>query len=172
MAERPWIASYPAPARWDAPIELGPVHALLEDAARTFADRPAVEFMGKRATYAQLLRLANRAAAGLQRLGVGPGVHVGLYLPNTPHYLVAFFGVLQAGGTVLNYSPLDAAQVLAHKVEDSETVILVTLDLPTLYPQMAALVGHAGLRTLVVGGLGDLACFPAFTDPPAPPANG
>ena len=30
---------------------------------------------------------------------VKPGVHVGLYLPNTPHYTVAFFGVLKAGGT-------------------------------------------------------------------------
>ncbi|HEV2642645.1 MAG TPA: long-chain fatty acid--CoA ligase, partial [Candidatus Elarobacter sp.] len=97
-----------------------------------------------------------------QQLGVRPGVHVGLYLPNTPHYMVAFFGVLKAGGTVVNYSPLDAAQVLAHKVEDSETQILVTLDLPMLLPQMEALVGHAGLKTLVVGGLDDLAGFPDF----------
>jgi long-chain acyl-CoA synthetase len=169
---RPWIHSYPAPARWDAPIELGAIHALLDDAARTFADRPAVEFMGKRATFAQLRRLADRAAAGFQRLGVGPGVHVGLYLPNTPHYLVAFFGVLKAGGTVVNYSPLDAAQVLAHKVEDSETAVLVTLDLPALYPQMAALIGHARLRTLVVGGLADLAAFPEFEGAPAAPADG
>ena len=26
-------------------------------------------------------------------MGVKPGVHVGLFLPNTPHYLIAFFGV-------------------------------------------------------------------------------
>jgi long-chain acyl-CoA synthetase len=40
---------------------------------------------------------------------VRPGIHVGLYLPNTPHYVIAFFGVMKAGGTVVNYSPLDAA---------------------------------------------------------------
>ena len=71
-----------------------------------------------------------------------PGVHVGLYLPNTPHYPIAFFGVLKAGGTVVNYSPLDAERVLEHKVEDSETDILVTLDLAALYPQMARLLGQ------------------------------
>ncbi len=141
MPDAPWIKSYPSPARWDAPLALGPVHEILDTAAAQFGDRPAVEFMGKRATYRQLLALANRAAKGFQQLGVGPGVHVGLYLPNTPHYLVAFFGILKAGGTVVNYSPLDAAQVLAHKVEDSETSILVTLDLPMLLPQMEPLVG-------------------------------
>jgi long-chain acyl-CoA synthetase len=164
MTETPWIASYPAPARWDAPLDLGPVHALLDDAAERFGDRPAVEFMGKRATYRELNALANRAAKGFQQLGVGPGVHVGLYLPNTPHYLVAFFGVLKAGGTVVNYSPLDAAQVLAHKVVDSETRLLVTLDVPTLLPQMEALLGTGRFTTLIVGGLADLAAFPAYAD--------
>ena len=42
-------------------------------------------------------------ARGLQLLGVQPGIHVGLYLPNTPHYAIAFFGVLKAGGTVVNH---------------------------------------------------------------------
>jgi long-chain acyl-CoA synthetase len=164
MTQTPWTKSYPAPARWDAPLALGPVHEILDEAADRFADRPAVEFMGKRATYAQLRSLANRAAKGFQQLGVGPGVHVGLYLPNTPHYLVAFFGVLKAGGTVVNYSPLDAAQVLAHKIEDSETSILVTLDVPTLLPQMEALLGTGRFETLVVGGLADLQGFPEYAD--------
>jgi long-chain acyl-CoA synthetase len=160
MADHPWIASYPYPVRWDTPILTGPVQGILDDSAVTFADRPAVEFMGKRATYGQLKSLADRAAAGFQKLGVGPGVHVGLYLPNVPHYLIAFFGVLKAGGTVVNYSPLDAEKVLEHKVEDSETSMIVTLDLPTLLPQMESLLGKTDLKKLIVGGMADLPGFP------------
>ncbi len=171
MSAHPWEKSYPPPARWDAEVKIGPVYAALDDAAEQFGDRPAVEFMGKRATYRQLRDLANRAAKGFQQLGVGPGVHVGLYLPNTPHYLVAFFGILKAGGTVVNYSPLDAEAVLAHKVEDSETTILVTLDLPQLYPQMAALVGRGGLEKLVIGGMADLAAYPEFASITLPKSN-
>jgi long-chain acyl-CoA synthetase len=171
MSAHPWEKSYPPPARWDAEVKIGPVYAALDDAAEQFGDRPAVEFMGTRATYRQLRDLANRAAKGFQQLGVGPGVHVGLYLPNTPHYLVAFFGILKAGGTVVNYSPLDAEAVLAHKVEDSETTILVTLDLPQLYPQMAALLGHDGLEKLVIGGMGDLAAYPQFASITLPKSN-
>jgi long-chain acyl-CoA synthetase len=160
MAEHPWIASYPYPVRWDVPIVSGSVADTLDEAAAAFADRPAIEFMGKSATYAQLLSLANRAAAGFQKLGVGPGVHVGLFLPNVPHYVIAFFGILKAGGTVVNYSPLDAEKVLEHKIEDSETTMIVTLDLPQLLPQMEGLLGKAGLKKLIVGGLSDLPGFP------------
>ena len=71
---------------WDADIPVGPVQDVLDLAAATWPTKPALDFTGRRITYAELQALANQAAAGLQKLGVGPGVHVGLYLPNTPHY--------------------------------------------------------------------------------------
>ena len=161
MADHPWIKSYPKGVRWDAELPLMPVQQLLDDAVRKWPENPAIEFMGRTLSYRELGELVNRAAKGFQNLGVGPGVHVGLYLPNTPHYPIAFFGVLKAGGTVVNYSPLDAERVLAHKVEDSETDFLVTLDLAALYPQMARMLGASRLKKLVVGNLADYAANPA-----------
>src|SRR5438445_13666053 len=117
--------------------------------------------MGRTVSYPEFDALANRAAKGLQRLGVGPGVHVGLYLPNSPHYPIAFFGVMKAGGVVVNYSPLDAERVLAHKIEDSQTDFLVTLDLAALYPQMGRLLGSSRLKKLIVGNLADYTAQPA-----------
>ena len=155
-----WQKSYPQGARWDAALPTGPVQALLEQSARAFADLPALEFMGRRISYRELDALCERAAAGLQKMGVGPGVHVGLYLPNTPHYVIAFFAVLKAGGAVVNYSPLDAERVLEHKVEDSQTDILVTLDLAALYPQMERLLGKTRLKTLIVGELAEMTPAP------------
>jgi long-chain acyl-CoA synthetase len=157
VADHPWIKSYPKSVRWDAELPLMPVQQLLDDAVKRWPDNPAIEFMGRTLTYREFGELADRAAKGFQDLGVGPGVHVGLYLPNTPHYPIAFFGVLKAGGTVVNYSPLDAERVLAHKIEDSETDILVTLDLAALYPQMGRLLGASRLKKLVVGNLADYA---------------
>ena len=114
MADTPWTRSYPAGVRWDAPIPVLPVHQILEEAVQRWPDNPALDFMGRRFSYRELGELADRAARGFQLLGVKPGVHVGLFLPNTPHYVIAFFGVLKAGGTVVNYSPLDAEKVLEH----------------------------------------------------------
>jgi len=85
MSGQPWIGSYPAGVRWDAEIVPGPVHKILDDTVAKWPDHPAIDFMGKRISYRQLGDLADRAARGLQQLGVRPGVHVGLFLPNTPN---------------------------------------------------------------------------------------
>jgi long-chain acyl-CoA synthetase len=160
MNDKPWLRSYPAGVRWDAPIDIASVPSVLETAAQRFGALPALQFMDKRITYSELEGLANRAAAGLQKLGVGPGVRVGLYLPNTPHYVIAFFGVLKAGGVVVNYSPLDALRTLERKIEDSETDFLVTLDLASLYPQAEKLLASTRLKRLVVGEFAEYAIAP------------
>src|SRR5258708_19047778 len=160
MNNMPWIKSYPAGVRWDADITPAPLQTILDNTVAKWPDRPAIDFMGRRLSYRELGDYVGRAASGLQQLGVKPGVHVGLYLPNTPHYIIAFFAVLKAGGTVVNYSPLDAAKVLEHKIEDSRTDFLITLDMASLYPQMAAMLGKTRLKKLVVGNLAELTADP------------
>ena len=160
MNAQPWLKSYPPGVRWDAPIEAAPLQSILEDSAKRFADRPALQFMDRRIAYAELNALADRAAAGFQKLGVGPGVRVGLYMPNTPHYVIALFGVLKAGGVVVNYSPLDALATLEFKIEDSETDILVTLDVAAIHPQAERLLASTRLKRLVVGAFPEYAAVP------------
>ncbi|MBV9288470.1 MAG: AMP-binding protein [Hyphomicrobiales bacterium] len=160
MNDRPWLKSYPPGVRWDAPIELAPVQSILETAAERFGEKPALEFMGRRIGYAELDALASRAAAGFERLGIGPGVHVGLYLPNTPHYVIALFGALKAGATIVSYSPLDALRALSFKIEDSETEVLITLDAAALYPQAEKLLDSTRLKRLIVGAFAEFALAP------------
>jgi long-chain acyl-CoA synthetase len=160
MTELPWIKSYPKGVRWNAELPTMPLQQILEDSAKKWADKPALEFMGRRISYRELNDLANCAAKGLQTLGVKPGIHVGLYLPNTPHYVIAFFGIMKAGGTAVNYSPLDAERVLEHKVEDSQTDFLFTLDLKALYPQMGRLLGKTRLKKLIVGEIAEMSGAP------------
>jgi long-chain acyl-CoA synthetase len=157
LADHPWIKNYPDGVHWDAELPLMPVQQLLDDAVKRWPYNPAIEFMGRTLSYSEFGDLVNHAAKGFQLLGVGPGVHVGLYLPNTPHYPIAFFGALKAGATIVNYSPLDAERVLAHKIDDSETDFLATLDLAVLYPQMGRLVTSSRLKKLIVGNLADYA---------------
>lgn len=154
--KHPWTRSYPPELRWDSVIRESFVHHLLDEAAAAYAHNIAIEFEGRNFTFLELRKLADRAARGLQRLGVKHGVHVGLYLPNTPHYFVAFFAVLKAGGTVVNYSPLDAEKVVQHKIEDSETDILITLDLASLYPLTDKMLRTTRLKYLVVGNMAEM----------------
>jgi long-chain acyl-CoA synthetase len=151
-----WEKSYPPGVSWDAPL-LPPValESLLETAASKWPERAATDFYDRTFTFRELRDLAARAAKGLQALGVGPGVHVGLHLPNTPHFVIAFFAVLMAGGRVVNFSPLAAPRELKYQITDAETMVMVTLGLPMLYPQIAALKGTAKFETLVVCSIAD-----------------
>ena len=149
-AERPWLAHYPSGIAWDQPIPAIPLTDLFEQAAARFARRPCLDFLGRRYSYAEVMGLVNRAAKGFAALGVKPGVRVGLCLPNTPTYVIAYFGVLKAGGTVVNYNPLYVERELEHQIEDSGTEIMVTLDLKQIYPRVEAMLHRTRLKTIVV----------------------
>ena len=151
MTQHPWIPSYAPGTTFDAPLRATLVTRLLSDSAARWPDRTALRFEGQAFSYGEFDALTDRMAEGLQRLGVQPGTHVGLYLPNTPHYFIAFFGVLKAGGVVVNYSPLDAGAVLEHKIGDSHTDLIVTLDTPALFSKMNGYLDSTRLKTLVVG---------------------
>ncbi|MGE0808587.1 MAG: long-chain fatty acid--CoA ligase [Burkholderiaceae bacterium] len=158
--QTPWLNAYPPGIRWDAELAQFPLSELLASAVRRWPERPAIDFMGRKLSFSELDALVDRAAVGLQQLGVAPGVHVGLFLPNAPQYIIAFFAILRAGGVVVNYSPLDAGAVLAHKIEDSRTDLVITLDLASLYPQMHRLLNRSRLKTIVVGSLGEFGAAP------------
>jgi long-chain acyl-CoA synthetase len=151
-----WEKSYPSGVRWDMPLPPAvPLESLLETAATRWPDRIAIDFYDRTFTYRELHDLAARAGKGLQTLGVGPGVQVGLHLPNTPHFVICFFAVLMAGGRVVNFSPLAAPRELEYQLTDADTQVMITLGLPMLYPQIAALKGTAKFQTLVVCNIED-----------------
>ncbi len=153
MGERPfaWERSYPPALRWDAPLDITTLPALLDTAVERFGDRPYIDFRGRRIGFREFCASVDRAAAGLRRLGVGPGVPVALYLPNVPYHPLGFFATLRAGGHVVHLSPLDPPRVLASKLTDSGARILVAPDFATMLPQALALLADGLLDHLVVG---------------------
>ncbi len=148
--DRPWDASYPPGVAWRIEIPERPLWAILDDARRDYPDRPALEFLGKVLTYEQLAASVDRAAEGFRALGVGDGTRVGLFLPNCPFFVICFFAVLKAGGIVVTFNPLLAAEEVRQQVVDSGSEVLVTLDLKALYAKVSPSIGQAPLRKIVV----------------------
>ena len=149
-ASWPWLKSYPPDIDWHARFAEEPLHRLLEEAARRFADRPCLDFLGKGYRYGEVAALARRAAKGFALQGVKKGTRVGLMLPNTPYYVIAYYGVLMAGGVVVNLNPLYAPPEIRHLVEDSGAEIVLTLDLAAHHALLAPLIGTTGLRKIVL----------------------
>jgi len=115
----------------------------MDAAAEKYAANVMIEFEGKSWTYADMGHMVNRVADGLQKYGVTKGTKVGLFLPNSPYSFMFFFGVLKAGGTVVNYNPLYVEREIAGQIADSETDIMVTLDQKPLVDKMEAMMKTA-----------------------------
>ena len=131
------------------PIAISAVPELLSAAVARHPDRPAMEFMGRRWTYRQFGALVDRAARGLQDLGLRRGDRVGLCLPNTPYFMVLYYAVLRAGGIVVNYNPLYVEREVLHQIRDSGTTIMAVPDLAAIYAKVAAVAAQGGLRHIV-----------------------
>jgi len=160
MNDRPWLDHYPEHISWDTKFEGKPLSNILDDTANKIPDNIALDFMGKTWKYGELQKLVNAATISFQEMGVKKGVKVGLFLPNCPQFIIAFFAVLKAGGTVVNYSPLCSEPELMHQVEDSQTDIMLTLDLDALYTKMQRIVGNSRIKKLIVSKFSEILPFP------------
>ncbi len=156
----PWIASYPPGVDWAMPIPALPLTALLDEAVARHGDSNCLNFLGKITSYREVGRLVDRAARGFQAAGVTKGTRVGLFLPNTPYSVVCFFGILKAGGIVVNFNPLYAERELIHQIKDSGIELMVTLDLKLLHDKMAVMLTATGLKRLVICKMADILPFP------------
>lgn len=156
----PWRDQYAHPCAWDqdfAPLSLPSFFA---EAVAAYGTRPLVDFMGKVRSYAGLHAESVCFAAWLQQLGIRKGDRVGLFLPNVPAYISAYYGTLIAGAVVVNFSPLYTAQELTAQVADSGTRLLVTLDAASLLPTAIEVLNHSALERLVVVRLADQLPWP------------
>src|SRR5436309_1299604 len=151
--DRPWLASWPAgvPKSIDYP-DIS-VDELLRRAAKKYANRPAISFYGKSISYGEPDAAADRFAAGLRRIGVRRGDRVSLVLPNTPHFIVAFFGVLRAGGIVVQTNPLYTARELEQLWTDAGVQTVIALDL--FWHNVSKAKTNAGVKRVVVCDVGE-----------------
>ncbi len=148
---QPWLSNYPEGIDWNANIERRPLYETLEHTAKRCRDNTAIDFLDYCLSYGELLKQVNRMAKGLQLMGVTQGARVGLCLPNTPYSVICYYGALRAGATVVNYNPLYVERELAFQIDDSNTEIMITMDLEVLYPKVAAMLSRTeSLKKIIV----------------------
>jgi len=151
-----WLAHYPKDVDWHQNFTAAPLYELLDSAVAKYGSKTATNFLGKTLTYKEIGQATARAAAGLQKLGIKKGSKVGLLLPNCPTFIIYYFAILKAGGTVVNYNPLYTLEELAFQVKDSETEIMVTLDLKVLFDKVEGLMRAGALKRTIVASFPSL----------------
>jgi long-chain acyl-CoA synthetase len=148
---RPWVEHYPEGITWDAELNLTPVHEQVMAACAKNPNAVALDFLGGTTTFGELSKSIVAFAGALQsQYGVKKGSRVALLLPNTPFYAVAYYGVLLAGGTVVNCNPLYTVHELSHITSNAGADVLVTLDLQQIFEKAEGLVKAGHVKKIIV----------------------
>jgi long-chain acyl-CoA synthetase len=156
--EKLWEANYPEHLKRHLEYPDVPVFKLLEDSAERFPDNTATIFVGGRLTFKQLLDKVYRFATALAALGVKKGDRVAIMLPNCPQAVIAYYGALKAGATVVEFNPLYVEREIEYQIKDSGSKVMVALDL--LKGRIEKVRESAGLEKVIWTGIKDFLPFP------------
>ena len=129
MPEQSWFLHYPEGVPHELSLSPETLLEMFSRSAKRFSRRPALYFFGKTLSYHECHTLIERFACGLASLGVQKGDRVALCLPNSPQAVIAYFGILKAGGIVVACNPTYTEHELSHQLQDAGVRAIVVLDL-------------------------------------------
>jgi long-chain acyl-CoA synthetase len=159
MNDRPWLAHYDKGVPQTVEFPEAPLFYFLEEAARKYSDRACTIFKGAVISYKEMNALTDHLAAALVELGVKKGDRVGIFMPNVPQFIIAYFGILKAGGVVVAVNPTYPADEVLTPVNDANIEIIFTLT--RFYKILKAVRERSKLKRIIVSNIKE--ALPPFT---------
>ena len=153
QTQRPWLPHYDpgVPASIRYPQQ--PLFRFLQDAAEKYPDRACTLLRGQAVSFGEMNEVTDRLASALTNLGIQRGDRVGIFMPNTPQFVMAFYAILKAGGVVVASNPLYTTAELARQMDDSGMKAMFVME--GLLETARAAQSLAGVAVLIVAKEGD-----------------
>ena len=146
-ADKPWLHQYDSPVVHELNFVPHPLQQFLEASADNYPDHPALVLKGAKLTYRQLNESADQIAAALHATGFKKGDRAVIYMPNTPQFIISYYGILKAGGVVVATNPLYTERELTHQLQDcgAETVFVMSL----FYEKLKKVQPHTSVKRII-----------------------
>ncbi len=97
----------------------------LDATAEKYPEKTALILDQWKMSYAELAAAVKKMANVLRDRGVKKGDKVAIMLPNTPHFPIAYYGILNAGGTVVPINCMLKALEIQYQLEDSDAFVFI-----------------------------------------------
>lgn len=132
--DKTWLKHYPEHIKKEIDVQNLTIPKLLQQSITNYGDRPALHFYGKEMSYKMLGEQSSKFTSSLLQGGFKKGDRVAIMLPNCPQYVISYYGILQAGGTVTQANPMLKGKELEYILVDSgaETIVIYEPLLPVL----------------------------------------
>src|SRR5512138_3127759 len=151
MNDRPWLAHYDRGVPSTIEYPKAPLFHFLEEAAKKYPDRACTIFKGAVISYKEMNALTDHVAAALVDLGVKKGDRVGIFMPNVPQFIMAYFGILKAGGVVVAVNPTYPPDEVMTPVNDANIEIMFTLT--RFYSVLTKVRERSKLKKIIVSNI-------------------
>lgn len=158
MSSKVWLSQYPDEIAHNLTYEEKPVQQLLTRAYEKYPNNVSVHFMGKDYTFKEIYESSLKFANYLRLLGVEKGDRVAVMLPNCPQAVIAYYGILYAGGVVVQTNPLYTERELQYQMEDSGAKVILSLDI--LYPRITKVLKNTKIENVIITAIKDYLPFP------------
>ncbi len=123
---------------------------LIDNAVARWPQRTAIDYYGRCWTYAEIGRLVERAARGLQDAGMKPGDRFGLCLGNSPYHVVLYFAALRIGLIVVNLNPLYTPVEMEHLCKDAGVRMVAVPEVRFVHEKLEQVAEVAGIEKLLL----------------------
>ncbi|CAH0206479.1 long-chain-fatty-acid--CoA ligase [Peribacillus sp. Bi134] len=158
MSNKPWQAIYPEQIPAVLSYEDKPLYSFLKESAEEFPDKVSIHFQGKELTFREVHESAIKFAAYLKSIGLQKGERVAVMLPNCPQGVISFFGILMAGGVVVQTNPTYTERELEYQMKDSGAKIILAMDI--LFPRVTAVASRTDIEHIIVTAIKEYLPFP------------
>ncbi|USK78986.1 long-chain-fatty-acid--CoA ligase [Peribacillus frigoritolerans] len=158
MSNKPWQAIYPEQIPAVLSYEDKPLYSFLKESAEEFPDKVSIHFQGKELTFREVHESALKFAAYLKSIGLQKGDRVAVMLPNCPQGVISFFGILMAGGVVVQTNPTYTERELEYQMKDSGAKMILVMDI--LFPRVSAVASRTGIEHIIVTAIKEYLPFP------------
>ncbi len=151
MNDNPWLAHYDPGVPQNIDYPKVPLFYFLEESARKYPDRACTIFKGAEISFKEMNEISDQVAGALAGLGVKKGDRVGIFMPNTPQFVMAYFGILKAGGVVVATNPLYTPNEIEHQVNDAGIEIMLVMS--NFYQTIKKAQPKTKIKTIIVTNL-------------------
>lgn len=158
MENKPWLQHYPDTIPETIEFEEKSLQQFLVETAKKYPTKVALHFNGKEMTYQEVYESALKFANYLKSIGIQKGDRVAIMLPNTPQSFISFFGVLFAGGIIVQTNPMYTEREVAYQMKDSGAKAIIALDI--LYPRITKVQNETDLEHIIITAIKDYLPFP------------
>src|SRR5579859_1513235 len=163
FTDMPWIKHYDegVPASLE-PYPAQPLFRFLQDAAQKAPNKTAtltsvhLPLFGRRKaelSYGALESQSDALASALLSLGLKKGDRVAIVLPNCAQFVIAFWAVLKAGGTVAATNPTYPSAKMSAQIKDSGATFVICLSL--FYEMIKKFQAETDVQQVIVTNIKD-----------------